>query len=64
MTVPLFLPSLATAAGLAAALSLGEISAALLSDLARRRMIYTGKDGKPRLDPNLEPVLWILNSPD
>jgi hypothetical protein len=35
-----------------------------ITDLSRRRMIYTGKDGKPRLDPNLEPLLWILNSPD
>lgn len=36
----------------------------LLNALVQRRMLHPGKDGKPRLDPNLEPVLWMLNRPD
>lgn len=36
----------------------------LLNYLVRRRMLHPGKDGKPRLDPNLEPVIWMLNRPD
>jgi len=35
-----------------------------LNGLVRRRMLHPGKDGRPRLDPNLEPVLWMLNRPD
>jgi len=35
-----------------------------LNGLVQRKMLYRGKDGRPRLDPNLEPVLWMLNRPD
>ncbi len=41
-----------------------ETAANTIKDLLSRGQLFAGGDGKIHLDPNIQPLFWILNSPE
>ncbi len=44
-------------------LSTPETAASAIEGLLKRGQLFTGNDGKIHLDPNIQPLFWMLNAP-